>query len=125
MNELQIIEQYINEFCENNAHPLDLGTINDLVEKDLDGNYALGFTDEKNIFIPTYVGKGNLHKRLYEHTKEKPKQDYFKFLYVENERESYNLECKMFHMFIKQLMNKNHPPLPEDIKCLYCDHVGS
>ena len=124
MNELRIYELYINEISVQEAHPLDLDTINSVVDEKRKGNYALGYIDKRNIFIPKYVGKGNIHERLRKHIKKIPKQPQFKFIYIGNKIESYNLECRMYHEYLDQLINEYHPGLPEGIKCLYCNHIG-
>ena len=98
------------------------------------GNYALGYLNKQgDMFITKYVGKGNLDDRLGKHTNDdlyncindNYDQPYFAFIYLEDERDSYTLECIMYHAF-NNLLNINHPELPKGIRCpyLYCSHIG-
>jgi len=98
-------------------------TINSFVENRL-GNYALGFVKKTGGFSPKYVGRGDVHDRLIAHLKDEYYQPKFKFSYAKNEKEAYTKECKNYHDFEDQLLNKEHPKLPKGIKCPYCRHIG-
>lgn len=89
------------------------------------GNYELGDINQEGNLVPTYVGRGKVQDRLYEHIDDEYKQPYFLFWYAENEEEACNKECEMYHEYIDQLENKVHPSLPKGKKCPYCSHVGS
>jgi hypothetical protein len=108
---------------DNGPYDTDEENINSLTEEKL-GNYALGYTSETKGFTPKYVGRGNVHDRLIAHLSDEYYQPMFKFSYAKNEKEAYTKECKNYHDFKNQLLNKEHPKLPKDIKCPYCSHVG-
>ena len=108
---------------DNVPYDTDEETINSLVEEQL-GNYALGYINEKGGFVPKYVGRGNVHDRLIAHLSDEYYQPAFMFSYAENEKKAYTKECKNYHDFQKQLLNKEHPKLPKGIQCPYCKHIG-
>jgi hypothetical protein len=117
-------------------YSLDLDTIDSVIKKDLLGNYALGYLNEKGGFIVKYVGRGIIYNRLYEHLTDEHNQPAFKFSYAKAETDAKieaeicAKECKNYHDFYyakdgkKQLTNKEHPKLPKDKKCPYCSHAG-
>ena len=115
--------------------PIDSGIINSI--ENYNGNYALGYLNNQGDgFIIKYVGRGDLKDRLDEHTNDdlyncindNYSQPYFAFVYLENEKDSYNLECIMYHEF-ENLLNINHPAFPKGkiYPCPYpyCDHGKS
>ena len=91
-------------------YDLNLKTIISIVENSL-GNYALGYVNKKGVFFPKYVGRGDVYDRLYKHLDDEYNQHLFKFSYAKNEEEACKKECKNYHDFKKQLMNKEHPKL--------------
>jgi len=105
-------------------YDLNLETIDSTVKNRL-GNYALGFVKKEGGFVPKYVGRGDVYDRLYAHLYDEYNQPSFKFSYAKNETEACEKECKNYHDFEDNLMNKEHPKLSKGNKCPYCSHVGS
>jgi hypothetical protein len=112
---------------------LNMGSIFDNTKENIDlfvenkiGNYALGYIDKNGVFIPKYVGRGKVQSRLIKHLidDEYTEQPFFKFSYAKNETEARIKECQNFHDFKDQLLNKEHPKLPNGEKCHFCLHVG-
>jgi hypothetical protein len=89
------------------------------------GNYRIGHY-EKNKFIVTYIGKGNIKVRLKVHFEDDNHDDYFTFSVEDDEVKMSEQECKDYHRYkpIKEggtLNNDLHPPvLPKGTKCLIC-----
>ena len=108
---------------DNGPYDTDEEIIGSIVEKQ-SGNYALGYISETGGFIPKYVGRGNVHDRLIDHLSDEYNQPMFKFSYAKNEKEAYTKECKNYHDYKNQLLNKEHPKLPDGIQCPYCSHIG-
>jgi hypothetical protein len=85
------------------------------------GNYALGFINENDHFIPKYVGRSDddLNSRLKDWV---PKYSKFKFSTATTKKRAFEEECRNYHDFIKQLDNKIHPDRPDgtDWSCPYC-----
>jgi hypothetical protein len=98
--------------------------IDEVVEKNKVGNYALGYINDEKKFVVNYVGRSDtcIHSRLYSHEKlEHKKCTDFKFLYANSVDDAYEKECHNYHDFgeDKKLLNDIHPASPED-KDLEC-----
>ncbi len=91
------------------------------------GNYALGYLNDKGVFIVKYVGRADsdVNGRLKAHVTEG--YPLFKFKYATSPKAAYEKECKNFHDFggdKGRLDNKIHPDLPNESKnwkCPICD----
>ena len=72
------------------------------------GTYALGQTDEKNIFYVEYVGRSDddLAGRLQQHVVEPYTQ--FKFGFYPTAKAAFEKECHLYHDF-SPTANKVHP----------------
>lgn len=92
--------------------------INQKVQSGKIGNYALGYVNEKNVFIVQYVGRSvdmGVQERLKSHIDEGDEYSDFKFSYANNEKEAYEKECRNYHDFgeDKLLDNDIHPAKPK------------
>ncbi len=98
--------------------------INEKVDQDRVGNYALGYSDG-NTFCVQYVGRSDtdVKARLEQHVPEKYSR--FMFSYATTQKAAFEKECRNYHDFIKiqKLDNKNHPDRParSSWKCPCCD----
>lgn len=89
----------------------------------LDGNYRTGVLNKKGLFVPKYVGRGCVYTRLLNHLDEGFADTHFKFVYVDDEVESYRIESSDYHRFASQLRNDIHPRKPDgetDETCPCC-----
>ena len=115
------------------SYDLTYGEIDRLVESGRIGNYALGYLNERGIFIVRYVGRSDtdLRERI-KHGIEDMFADNtchferFKYSYANSAEEAYNKECRNFHDFGGEegfLVNKVHPDKPEGYKgyCPICN----
>lgn len=94
--------------------------INAKVKKISAGNYALGHTNDKGVFIVCYVGRSDndLNHRLCCQLNEHP-HPMFKFSYATSSKEAYEKECQNFHDFggVQRLENEIHPDNPNRMYC--------
>ena len=111
-----------------NIQILDSETIaNQLASKQI-GNYWLGHFSADGSFIVRYIGRSDtcLKRRLLEHAK-KGKYEAFIFRKTEQIKESFDIECREWHLLknIGQLDNLIHPDSPTRLpyKCKYCSSI--
>jgi hypothetical protein len=85
------------------------------------GAYALGNTNEKNVFIISYVGRSDddLAARLQQHVSEPYLQ--FKYGFLDTAAAAFDKECRLYHDFDPP-DNKVHPARPKNAKwsCPVC-----
>ena len=97
-----------------------------VINREGKGNYRTGTLDAQGRFIPRYVGRGIVFNRLNDHIDEGFVDEYFEFLYEEDEIRSYGMESADYDYYgigHKQLRNAEHPKKPDgrdDLKCPYC-----
>lgn len=96
------------------------------------GNYALGYLNERAIFVVRYVGRSDsdLKERIKHGIADMEadvtlRYERFKFSYADTVVEAYNKECQNYHDFGGSegwLVNKVHPAKPEGYKgnCPVC-----
>jgi hypothetical protein len=103
------------------SYPLNEETINSEVKKNRIGSYVLGYINEKKGYIPKYVGRSDndLNKRLKDWIENYSR---FKFMYHSTTKQAYEKECNLYHDWIKQIDNKEHPDKPDgtNYKCPVC-----
>jgi len=104
-------------------YSLDNETIDRVVNQTSAGAYALGYINEEGLFVPTYVGRSDndINKRLKDWVGSK--YSHFKFEYYNSPKAAFLKECNLYHDWIQQLDNKQHPERPDgtDWKCPQCD----
>ena len=91
------------------------------------GNYRTGVLNSQQGFVPHYVGRGNVFSRLNAHIDAGSPDTHFKFIYEQDEFESYRIESADYDYFggiYKQLRNREHPKKPDGVSdvvvCQYC-----
>jgi hypothetical protein len=93
-----------------------------VVPPDEPGNFALGFKDESDEFVPKYIGRSdsNLRQELLKRSGEK-KYPFFKFA-PGGPRSAYDMECAHYHSYKDQLDSPAHPTRPEgsELTCFLC-----
>lgn len=103
--------------------------IRTFVTSDNPGNYALGYLNDKNMFIVKYVGRSDdepVRERILQHLMDKNASEYshFKFSYETNTTKRFIKECKNYHDFgeNEKLNNDIHPDSPNGLNlvCPYC-----
>jgi predicted GIY-YIG superfamily endonuclease len=99
--------------------------IDEKVQKNMIGNYALGFAGGNGVMSVNYVGRSDtdLNRRLKDHTSEG--YTHFMYSYALSIEIAYIKECHDYHAFVDKhfrLDNENHPAKPENInsQCPYC-----
>jgi hypothetical protein len=107
------------------AYKLDNETIDEKVTKTSAGAYALGYLNDKKLFVPKYVGRSDddINGRLKDWV---GKYAYFKFEYYDSAKAAFEKECNLYHDWKSQLDNKLHPDRPEGTnwKCPRCNVFG-
>jgi len=104
-------------------HVLDSETIDQVVTNASAGNYALGFSKDKNFYV-AYVGRvdSDLNARIKDW---KGEYEEFKFSYAASPKAAFEKECTNYHDFggSESLANKIHPDRPDGSswKCPICD----
>ena len=95
--------------------------IDDVIQDDIIGNYALGEVNDKGRLTVTYVGrsdtdlKSELKQRLDTHP-----HSHFKASFASSVEEAYNKECQNYHDFSPS-ENEIHPAKANsNIKCPIC-----
>lgn len=95
--------------------------INDVIQDDIIGNYALGIINDKGGLTVSYVGrsdadlKSELKQRLDTHP-----HSHFKASSASSAEEAYNKECQNYHDFSPS-ENEIHPAKPNlNIQCPVC-----
>ncbi len=91
------------------------------------GNYRTGCINGDGQFVPKYTGRGIVYNRLIAHLDEGCKDTHFKFIYVDNELDSYHVESAdyaFFGVIHKQLRNAEHPKKPDGKDYLVCPYCG-
>ena len=98
----------------------DEETINNTVDENSIGNYALGYKNDEGTFVVCYVGRATdqpLRERLKQHLGEHFKTfKMFKYSYAGSKIEAYLKECNNYHDFggKEHLYNEYHPAKLED-----------
>lgn len=104
--------------------PLNRSTVKNNVAKKSIGCYRLGDPDHEGNFVVGYIGRSTrcLNKRLLDHASDR-KYSMFQFLPLSSVRETFDTECRWFHLFRdKSQANLKHPDSPRmlNYKCKYC-----
>lgn len=101
--------------------PLTSTGIDKEVAKKSAGAYALGQTNDKDVFVVSYVGRSDddVNARLKQHVTEWYPQ--FKYEYYSSAKAAFEKECNLYHDFDPP-DNKIHPARPWDAnwKCPRC-----
>ncbi len=102
-------------------YDFDLDTINNKVDENKIGNYALGYTKNSG-FYPKYVGRSDSDLQGELQARSQKNHSNFMFSYASSSSEAYKKECQNYHDFIKQLENEIHPASPEgkNLSCHIC-----
>ena len=110
-------------------HDYDSLTIRYKVLEERIGNFALGYSSDKGVFCPKYVGRSDsdLKVELQNHLQDKNHHSKFKFRYAESVTDAFHIECNHFHDFKNSLENEIHPDSPNGmyLTCPKCDHGTS
>ncbi len=103
-------------------HPLEFGTISELIRDNASGVYVLGYSGTEGNFYIDRVGRAdsNMNESLLQLIGSAPM---FKFEYALSAREAFDWECAIFHEFHPP-GNFLHPSRPTgtDWQCRYCSH---
>ena len=108
--------QYIQSKFEMTEGPyeMDKSRIEDRVEDNKKGNYALGHHNKNDKIEVEYVGRSDhrnddgLKSRLIEHLDDDKNYDFFMFEYAKDKKEAYERECRNFHLLKKKLEENGH-----------------
>lgn len=86
-------------------------TIDKMITKTSPGAYALGRTNDKGVFLISYVGRSDddVNDRLHDHA---GKYSKFKFGYFGSPKAAFEKECRLYHDF-NPPDNKIHPACPK------------
>ena len=109
-------------------YSLDNSTVDAQVAQKSAGNYALGYVDDKSVFIVQYVGRSDsdVNCRIKNHMGEGYVK--FKYSYATSPKAAFEKECRNYHDFgeSKSLKNTLHPDRPENSgwKCPVCKNFG-
>ena len=106
--------------------PYDLTTksVNEVVTRKSAGNYALGYKNDKGVFIVQYVGRADIDvaNRIKQHIGEGYSK--FKYDYATSPKAAFEKECINYHDFggSQLLDNTIHPDRPNGSswKCPCC-----
>jgi hypothetical protein len=95
----------------NGPYPLTSSGVDAAVDKISAGAYALGYTDDNDVFHVQYVGRSDddVKARLKSHVSEPYKK--FKFGYYQSAEAAYSKECHLYHDFNPR-DNSVHPAAP-------------
>lgn len=108
------------------AYPFTSEEVDYQITKKQAGNYALGYINEKGIFIVQYVGRSDIdvNNRIKDHLYEG--YTHFKFSYASSPEDAFEKECQNYHDFgeSKKLDNDIHPDLPANSKKWKCPICG-
>lgn len=107
------------------SYSFDEETINNVITRTSAGNYALGYINENDRFVPLYVGRADsdVRGRLLQHLGENYSR--FKFSYATSPKAAFEKECQNYHDFNPR-DNKIHPDRPsnsKEWKCPVCDKL--
>ncbi|PHM51250.1 hypothetical protein [Xenorhabdus sp. KK7.4] len=97
-------------------YPFTAQQVDNTISKLSAGNYAIGYK-KHGAFIPTYIGRSDsdLKKRLKSHIENYTIQDaFFMYSYASSPKAAFEKECKNYHDFENQLLNKIHPDQPSN-----------
>ncbi len=103
--------------------------IEQFVNSNTPGNFALGYVNDEKKFVIRFVGRDDvdLAGRLKKLALEKlEKCETFKFSYATTKNEAFQKECQNYHDFggsRKKLLNEKHPDRPQNSK-YYCEICG-
>ena len=100
-------------------------TIESIILPNRMGNYALGYVDNKGVFIVQYVGRSvdmGVKERLISHINNGENYNSFKYSYADSAKEAYEKECRNYHDFGEKYRLKNdiHPAKEKNYKCPVC-----
>ena len=110
----------------NGLYDLTKQKIENTITKKSAGNYALGYLNDKDVFIVLYVGRSDsdLKERLLSWVEKQSKYKKFKYSYADSAKEAFLKECTNFHDFggTEKLNNEIHPDRPKNLdwKCPKC-----
>lgn len=106
-------------------YALNNSTVNIQVTQTNAGNYALGYVNDKDVFVVQYVGRSdsNVNYRIKTHVGEGYKK--FKYSYATSPKAAFEKECRNYHDFggpDGKLENKYHPDRPANSgwECSVC-----
>ncbi len=107
-------------------YPFTSEKIDEVVTRTSEGNFALGYVNEKDVFMVLYVGRSdtNLNRELKKYFK--PRYKSFKYSYASSPKAAFEKECHNYHDFggpVGKLDNSVHPRRPDNTnwKCPCCD----
>lgn len=106
-------------------YAFDESNIEKVVTKTSPGNYALGYTNNKDGFVVEWVGRSDtdVNHELKARLSVTYKQ--FKYSYATSAKDAFEKECYNYHDFggADELDNKIHPDRPDetDWKCPVCN----
>lgn len=107
-------------------YSLDTGTIDARVTKTSPGNYALGYKNNKGVFMVCYVGRSDsdVAARLKSWVG-RTSRSLFKFSYATSPKAAFEKECHNWHDF-EPPDNIAHPDRPNGTTwtCPRCNHFG-
>lgn len=94
-------------------HDFDSETVDRVVTKTSEGNYALGYINPDGGFVPKYVGRSDTD--LNQELKNRLNRDHpkFKYGYASSPKAAFEKECHNYHDFEEQLDNERHPARPD------------
>ncbi|WP_028863974.1 hypothetical protein [Psychromonas aquimarina] len=94
---------------------LNDATIDKIILKESAGNYALGQTNDKDVFIVSYVGRSDSDvKQRLKHWAKNSKRPMFKYSYATSPKTAFEKECKNYHDFDEPADNDIHPDKPDN-----------
>jgi hypothetical protein len=99
--------------------------IDEVVTQTSPGNYALGYVNDRDVFIVKYIGRSDSDVNEELHSCLTKKHKKFKYCYATSPKAAFEKECHNYHDFggSKSLDNEIHPARPagSDWKCPVCD----
>ena len=106
-------------------YPYNAESVDEHVDPDRIGNFALGSADEKGNLTVGYLGRSDddLRSEIKRHIGEK-QYPHFKFSYASSARDAYLKECRNYHGLFLGRPNQMHPAKPSD-GTLACPVCGS
>lgn len=94
-------------------YPFDAGTIDGLVNQAAPGTYALGRTDERGVFLVSYVGRADADlNATLKALLGKARRPLFKFRYAPSAGVAFAKHCENYHDF-QPPANAEHPRAPD------------
>ncbi len=108
----------------NGPYDFTSAKIDEIVTEKSAGNYALGYMDDKGVFVVKYIGRSDSDVNAELKSRLNPKYKKFKFSYASSAKTAFEKECQNYHDFggSAKLDNAIHPARPagKDWKCPVC-----